>query len=192
MLRAGGGFVVPGSSLKGLLRSRSEFILRSVGLMLRACEKEPAEDCWICEVLGHGGGQDESSRSVGQRARIRIPDAAVTDAEETRRTHIAIDRFTGGALPGALYTMEALEAGTFDLVVESMAEIAPELDTQIRAVLRLALEDLNDRIIGMGGGTARGYGSVTVDFESASGLPALADARSELAGMVRSYEHAAG
>jgi CRISPR/Cas system CSM-associated protein Csm3 (group 7 of RAMP superfamily) len=192
MLRAGAGFIVPGSSLKGLLRSRAEFIMRSTGAMPHACEQEPAESCWICAVFGHGGGRDETSASVGQRARIRVPDAAVSGAQETCRTHIAIDRFTGGVLPGALYTMEALETGTFDLTVEPMTKIAPELDRQIRAVLRLVLEDLNDGIIGMGGGTARGYGSVTVDFGSASGLPSLADARSELAGMVRNHEHAAG
>jgi hypothetical protein len=34
--------------------------------------------------------------------------------------------------------------------------------------------------------------TVDVDFGSASGPPSLADARSELAGMVRNHEHAAG
>jgi CRISPR/Cas system CSM-associated protein Csm3 (group 7 of RAMP superfamily) len=60
------------------------------------------------------------------------------------------------------------------------------LAREIRAVLRLVLEDLNDGIIGMGGGTARGYGSVRADFAAASGLPGADEARSVLAEMVRS------
>jgi CRISPR/Cas system CSM-associated protein Csm3 (group 7 of RAMP superfamily) len=58
-------------------------------------------------------------------------------------------------------------------------------------VLRLVLDDLNDGIIGMGSGTARGYGSVKVHFEpSAVGLPSADEARQVLAGMARDGAHA--
>jgi hypothetical protein len=44
---------------------------------------------------------------------------------------------------------------------------------------------VNDGIIGMGGGTARGYGSVRVEFGASSGgLPSVEDARRKLAEMV--------
>lgn len=45
---------------------------------------------------------------------------------------------------------------------------------EIRAV-QLMLEDLNDGIIAISGGTARGYGSVRVDFTSADWLPDVAE-----------------
>jgi CRISPR/Cas system CSM-associated protein Csm3 (group 7 of RAMP superfamily) len=183
MLRVGGEFVVPGSGLKGVLRSRAEFILRSTGKMARPCDEQPGGNCWICMVFGHGGGQDVTSATVGERAKIRVADAIVAGAAKICRTHIAIDRFTGGVLDGALYTMEALEAGQFVVQVEPIAEISGDLLREIRAMLRLVLEDLNDGIIGMGSGTARGYGSVTVDFGAASGLPGLAEAQRELAEM---------
>jgi CRISPR/Cas system CSM-associated protein Csm3 (group 7 of RAMP superfamily) len=102
------------------------------------------------------------------------------------RTHIAIDRFTGGVLPGALYTMEALEAGTFTVEVEALAQLAAPKVGEIRAVLRLVLEDLQDGITGIGGGVARGYGSVSVNIADAEqdSLPTLAEARRELTRMV--------
>ena len=89
-----------------------------------------------------------------------------------------IDRFTCDALDGALNTMEVLEAGTFPLRVERLAgEPNPRREEEIGAVLRLVLEDLNDGIIGMDGRTARGYGSITVDFDGATGLPDAGEAR---------------
>jgi CRISPR/Cas system CSM-associated protein Csm3 (group 7 of RAMP superfamily) len=117
---------------------------------------------------------------------VRAADAVVTEPVAGERTHIAIDRFTGGVLDGALYTMEVLEAGTFSLVLERLPDaMDDELARQVQAVVRLVLEDLNDGIIGMGGGTARGYGSVRADFAAASGLPDLAGARRVLAEMVK-------
>lgn len=188
--RLGGKPVVPGSSVKGLLRSRAEFILRSVGVTPAPCggtpDEEPCGSCWTCRVFGYGGGRDEDETAVGERAAVRIADAVVAGAACAERTHIAIDRFTGGVLDGALYTTEVLEDGTFPLAVERMPPggFGEELAEQVPAVLRLVLEDLNDGIIGMGGGTARGYGSVKVDFDRAVGLPGADEARRVVADMV--------
>jgi CRISPR/Cas system CSM-associated protein Csm3 (group 7 of RAMP superfamily) len=186
MFRVAGLPVLPGTGLKGLFRSRAEYILRSVGATPAPCLDQRCGTCWTCEVFGSGGGQDDTSVSVGVRSAIRFADAAIGDPVEVRRTHIAIDRFTGGVRPTALYTMEALEAGTFTVEVESLARLAPSTVSQIRAVLRLVLEDLQDGITGIGGGVARGYGSVSVNLADAesAGLPSLAEARRELTQMV--------
>ena len=186
MFRVAGAPVLPGTGLKGLFRSRAEYILRSVGITPAPCLDQRCGACWTCEVFGFGGGQDVASESVGVRSAIRIADATIHDPVEVCRTHIAIDRFTGGVLPGALFTMEALEAGTFTVEVEPLARLAPDKVSEIRAVLRLVLEDLQDGITGIGGGVARGYGSVTVNLADAeaAGLPSLAEARRELTRMV--------
>lgn len=189
-LRAGGVPVVPGSGLKGLLRSRAEYILRSVGIF--ACEDQRCgqqDACWPCRVFGRGGGKDEDAAAVGARSLIRVPDALVRDWTGGRRTHIAIDRFTGGVLPGALYTMETLEAGWFDLRADLLEPVAEPLLTEIRAVLRLVLEDLGDGIIGVGGGVARGYGTVRLPGLDAAGLPPLPQARATLRRMTAADGH---
>jgi CRISPR/Cas system CSM-associated protein Csm3 (group 7 of RAMP superfamily) len=181
MLRIAGQFVMPGSGIKGIVRSRAEYILQSVGIA--ACDEQKCSQCWTCRVFGYGGGDDDASPAVGRRAQIRFANAPILDAgEPIFRKHVAIDRFTGGARDTALYTMEALEAGAFTVLVEPMGSVPADILAQIRAVLRLVFEDLNDGLIGMGGGTARGYGSVRADFSS-SGLPPLDEARKVLAGM---------
>jgi CRISPR/Cas system CSM-associated protein Csm3 (group 7 of RAMP superfamily) len=196
ILRAGGRPILPGTGMKGLLRSRAEFILRSVGVEPSPCLDQQCGPCWTCEVFGFGGRRDAASAAVGARAVIRIADVVIEDPVEICRTHIAIDRFTGGVLSGALYTREALEGGSFTLQVEQLTrEVAPDKRSEIRAVLRLVLEDLDDGIIGMGGSVARGYGSVRVDLigaEASGGLPSGPDARRELARMVRDREHVSG
>jgi len=188
MFRVGGRYVLPGTGLKGLLRSRIEYILRSVGAVPDACPDQRCGRCWTCEVFGHGGGQDPGARSVGARALVRVPDAVVEDPVPVTRQHVAIDRFTGGAQEGLLYTVQALESGTFDLVVEPLG---PDLDeprvAEIRALLRLALEDLDDGLTGIGAGVARGYGSVRVglaEAEERGDLPGLASARQTLRDLV--------
>jgi CRISPR/Cas system CSM-associated protein Csm3 (group 7 of RAMP superfamily) len=188
MLRVAGKPVMPGSGIKGVVRSRAEFIMRSVGVYACPDQRCGAGPCWTCQVFGHGGGQDDSSEAVGRRALIRFADAPLRDpGDPVYRTHVAIDRFTGGARDTALYTLEAIESGAFTLRVEQMRlDVEGELLAQIRAVLRLVLEDLNDGIIGIGAGTARGYGSVSVDLTSPrSGLPDVDEARRVLAGMAR-------
>jgi CRISPR/Cas system CSM-associated protein Csm3 (group 7 of RAMP superfamily) len=192
---------MPGTGLKGVVRSRAEFILRSVGSRPEPCPGQQCGKCWTCAVFGYGGGDDESSLTVGARALIRFADAPVLDPELTDkpvrdrylrvRTHVAIDRFTGGARETALYAMEVLEAGAIPLLVEPLAGLdllGDDAVREIRAVLRLVLDDLGDGIIGLGAGTARGYGSVTVDF-GGSGLPSSDAARRELARMVREGSH---
>lgn len=194
--RPGGPPVVPGTALKGVFRSRAEFILRSVIGEPAACLPGTCGKCWTCQVFGYGGGSDTDSTSVDGRAAIRFADAVVSAPVEATRAHIAIDRFTGGVLDGALYTAEGLEAGTFTIEADLLRWLTsdgPAAETrraEIAAVLRLVLEDLNDGIIGMGAATTRGYGSVRIAFEAAEGeLPELADARRTLTGMVRGDDY---
>ncbi len=131
---------------------------------------------------------DPGARSVGARALVRVPDAVVEDPVRVVRQHVAIDRFTGGAQEGLLYTVEALEFGAFDLVVEPLGTDLGDIGAaEIRALLRLALEDLDDGLTGIGAGVARGYGSVSVglaEAEQRGDLPDGASARQVLRDMV--------
>ncbi len=163
--RDGDRIVIPGSGLKGLLRSRCEFILRSVGVRPRPCLDQRCGQCWPCGVFGYGGGDDPAAHSVGFRGLVRVLEAVVTTPSEVdpvvRRTHVAVDRFTGGARDEQLFTVEALESGTFTLTIELLAGLTPVQEGQLRALLRLVLADLGDGLVGIGSAVTRGYGSVT-------------------------------
>ncbi len=182
-----GRTVISGAALKGVLRSRTEFILRSVGLFALTCQSTaddaaPCGGCWTCMVFGHGGGHDTGARSVGSRARLRVGDSVITDAHTRTRPHVAIDRFTGGATDKLLYAVDAVESGQFTLRIEVQPSL-PDPDL-FRALVRLVLADLDDGLLGLGRATTRGYGSVRIDpaaAESAGALPTLAAAKAALA-----------
>jgi CRISPR/Cas system CSM-associated protein Csm3 (group 7 of RAMP superfamily) len=182
IFRDGDRIVLPGSGLKGLLRSRCEFILRSINAKPDPCLDQRCRQCWPCRVFGHGGGDDPGEEAVGWRSRVRVLDAAVTDPVTVTRTHVAIDRFTGGAGDQHLFTVHAVESGTFHLVVE-VDELGEPESSQFRALLRLVLEDLADGLIGVGAGVARGYGTVTPDVTTAD-LPTVAQARVTLQNLI--------
>ena len=190
IFRDGDRYVLPGSGLKGLLRSRGEYLLRSVGMTPEICLDQRCGKCWTCQVFGHAGGQDVKAKAVGARAVIRVPDVVIGGKPElVQRQHVAIDRFTGGGQEGLLYTVDALEGGSFTVSMEPFdgEGLTADRMAQIRAVLRLVFEDLNDGIAGVGAGVARGYGSVTVglaDAERRGDLPNRSDAQQQVAQMV--------
>lgn len=182
-----GTVVITGGTWKGIFRSRVEYILGSVGADPKPCTDARCARCWPCLVFGHGGGTDVNSDSVGLRGRVRFLDSAVTDSHTRERTHVAIDRFTGGARDEWLYTIDGIEAGQLELVVEN-GELRGRRLEEFLALVRLVLADLDDGLIGVGAATARGYGSVRADTSAAEKrglLPDVATARRTLSAMVR-------
>lgn len=178
--------VIPGSTWKGLLRSRCEFILRSLGE--DACpppntqapnphktdeeqgaagaEKPQCQGtCRVCSAFGHTGGRGRlvflDSPLLAHGAPHPGPDA--TPAEVTRRNHVALDRITGGAAAGVLYTHEVVEQARAELrVLDEPPDpaTAPPPDQLLLDVLRLALYDLHTGALGIGHATTRGYGTL--------------------------------
>lgn len=165
--RHGTDFVVPGPTLKGVLRSRAEYICRVLGLA--ACEDQRCGNCRPCLLFGFAG------ELTAMRGRIAVEDATIQDARSSLRPHVAIDRFTGGARDQALYEHEVVAEGTFTLQVRWL--LPPSQDStdadgsnspvseaeQETRLLNAALEDLNEGYVGIGARTTAGYGSVRVE-----------------------------
>ncbi|MDV6011653.1 RAMP superfamily CRISPR-associated protein [Haloechinothrix sp. LS1_15] len=167
--------VVPGSSLKGVLRSRAEYICRVVGAPLcgdTAEENERGEPCRPCRIFGYTAGPD-----AARRAAIAVHDAPIMDAVVEVRNHVAIDRFTGGARDQLLYRTELVVAGRFRIRVEELQR----LDDTDRLLLHAVVADLHDGLIGIGARTTAGQGTVRV-ADSAWQRPDLASLASRLGG----------
>ncbi|MDQ3274279.1 MAG: RAMP superfamily CRISPR-associated protein [Actinomycetota bacterium] len=156
---------VPGSSLKGVLRSRVEYLCRVLGHP--ACEDADCGTCQPCLLFGwspRGGGDVR----MGARAAVAIPDAVIHGAGEPDvRTHVALDRVTGGARPALLYAQQVVVTGRFRLRVEPLRTIT-EAE---RALLRVCVADLDDGLVGIGAATTRGLG--TVRSATTPGLPRM-------------------
>lgn len=146
-------FVIPGSSLKGLLRSRVEYICRSAGAHAcptRSDEQTRCGKCRPCRLFGYTNAES------AQRSALAIHDARISDAQRQHRQHVAIDRFTGGAAQHLLYTDELVTAGRFTIPVEVLRPI----DSTDRNLLRAVIADLHDGLIGIGARTTSGQGTV--------------------------------
>lgn len=159
---------VPGSSLKGKVRSEAERIARKEGLpvctppdtaaMCGSLKSSTNDLCVCCKIFGTAGNK------VSVASKVRFRDAYPTEKIDKTlvRAGIAMDRATGSVARGALYNIEAIPAGAsfgFEVVAENLL---PEQ----KKLLKAALSSFADS--GLGGSTSRGMGKVDLKLESAT------------------------
>ncbi|MCX5400803.1 RAMP superfamily CRISPR-associated protein [Streptomyces sp. NBC_00102] len=159
--------VVPGSTWKGIVRSRVAFVLRSVGYedICSASDDGGPGSCGTCcvcvsfgwsERTGGAGDRTPATESVGGRGRLLFADSAVREGRIRIRNHVVIDRVFGGAREEGLFSEETVEDGLVTLHLRQDGDV-PE---PVRAALVMALDDLADGRVGIGSGTTRGQGTL--------------------------------
>ncbi|MFT3861387.1 RAMP superfamily CRISPR-associated protein [Micropruina sp.] len=153
------GFRVPGSSWKGLFRHRVEHILRVRGYGEEECTRI------VGDLFGTGRASG-ASKDEGERGILRFRDSDLVGSRTVERTHVAIDRVTGGALDrsgngdgagGALFAVEAIAPGA---TVKLQIDASDSPDELGVLLLEHVVRDIDDRLIGVGGLTSRGYGTL--------------------------------
>ena len=151
---------IPGSSLKGKVRSEAERIARKEGKTIcmppdtkRMCgTTAPGNLCICCRIFGTAG----ENISVASKVRFRDAYPNVRVSETLTRTGIAMDRGTGTVARGALYSIEGIPSGTkfgFEMVTENLAQDEWKL-------LKAAIGSFIDA--GLGGSVSRGMGKVNL------------------------------
>jgi CRISPR-associated RAMP protein (TIGR02581 family) len=166
--------IIPGSSLKGVMRSRFEKIVSLFGGKCcnivdrrQACREPKAERevnpnkknqssgervyqgvCIACKLFG----------STHLASRIRISDAyPVTAPVLGERTGVGINRITGAAQRGALYDFEVVEEGSFK------AEIfLKNYELYQLQLILYVLKDLHEGYVSLGAASTRGNGRVEI------------------------------
>jgi len=190
--RTGLAPLLPGSSVKGVLRSAAERVLRTV-----LDPPGPGPDA--VRALGdladavsvHGelfGTRDRrGALSVADTvAQVRplpaadwrdylIGERKPTDWLAGERTHVAIDRWTGGAADARLFTVqETVGVQWPPLVLElDSAWITPGRLPAAVVLLGLAVAQLLDGQVGLGHGTTRGLGEIVIDRVEVRGADRL-------------------
>jgi CRISPR-associated RAMP protein (TIGR02581 family) len=156
---------LPGSSLKGVLRSHAERIARTLKPEA-ACDpfadtscgrildkKKPGsveayrDSCLICKIFG----------STGFAGRLATADAYAIGKppEPAQRDGVGIDRFTGGAAHGAKFELEVITEGVFATTLHLR-----NFELWQLALVGFVLQDLADGLIRIGMGKSRGLGRV--------------------------------
>lgn len=173
---------IPGASLKGVIRSAAERVLRTVGV--RCCD--PMEHKTVChddaskaadrpeKDVAHPQARVHAMvcyacRTFGSQAissRVRFSDARPGEGQEKRanatevRNGVAIDRKTGGPARGKLYDLEVVTGGEFVTRIH-----LENVQLWQLALLGFVLQDMNDGFVRLGGGKSRGFGAVQVGLE---------------------------
>ncbi len=154
---------VPGSSWKGIFRHRITHVLRVCGA------GEDQISSMVARLFGSGRSTG-SSEGAGHRGVLRFRLSALPAYGRTvTRTHVAIDRITGGAMDrsgdpegdgargGALFSVQAIEPGVpVRLEIDGVDDLSAfELN-----LLRHVVRDVSEGLVGVGGMTSRGYGTL--------------------------------
>ncbi len=163
---------IPGSSLRGVLRSHAERLVRSVeesaacyvtqrgGVCLEKkglkaddlkegeAHKAYTESCYICRLFGN----------TGIASRVRVGDFYPEGELLTEVRHgVAIDRVTGGTVRGALFEMETVTDGKF-----SGSILVRNFTLGQLGLLAAALLDIGDGLVPLGHAKSRGLGRVSL------------------------------
>lgn len=194
--------LLPGTSIRGALRSHCSHIARSIVSDSEGCDelgipgdvhKQLATDPLLVRYLF---GTTEYRGAV----RVHDCEGRISEEESLKLTRNAIDRVTGSAAHGALYsellyphaTWDAIEIeidhaqlcrnicqdlGDYALSTVSASDQEceqPAIKSRLRAailLLTMAVTDLCEGILPLGGGTGGGLGFIEVSRVSFIGLP---------------------
>lgn len=135
-------YYIPGSSLKGILRSQC----------VRIADYKGMDDNLIEEIFGKEGDDGQQGSVFVSDAIIRIKNPPVI------YNRIAIDKFTGGAKKGGKFGEQPITGKTeFKLTVQQRK---PELDNLTVGILLFAIRDLLQGRSTIGGGFNIGLGRI--------------------------------
>ncbi len=162
--------IIPGSSLKGILRTETERLLRGLGVkvcdIFERSERGGCNKCAVCKLFG---GKDLASS-------IRIKDSTALQKKTLIRDGVAIDRHKRKAKDGGKFDFEVVPKGTSfpgKLVIENTGIVIenPEIErfeySKLGAVLSL-FDFFNSCSGGIGHATSRGFGEVEINVENFS------------------------
>lgn len=172
---------IPGSSLKGKLRSLSEkalekdlsIVSRNPDIAIHVCDKK---DCEICRLFG-SSKKVENNEQKHIPSRLIVRDMHLSNKEELENIETdlsytewkfenSIDRITSAANPRQIERVPAGAKFKFELVYD--AEDKNELLEDIKRI-EMALKLLQQDAIG--GHGSRGYGKVEIEKITYEGYP---------------------
>jgi len=146
-LRSAGKPVLPGTSLAGAMRSQA---LKIANLFNR---EALVDDLFGPRISKDGNAKVDNGKDSPKASKLRISEGTISEAEVRRQIRIAIDRFTGGVVNGALFDEEVQSGGC----VEVKIELRNPEEAEVGLVL-LLLKDLLSGQIPVGGSVSVGRG----------------------------------
>lgn len=153
--------LIPASSIKGALSHRTAFHYNKI-------EKQ-----FIDENKGTKGKSNEAVKVLfgyevegkdGQRGKVILNDFYFTKAQVNSDkifNHVAIDRFTGGALDGALFSEKVSYFKEKETSFEFTVYLDYDKEDKIKEAFEETLKDVCKGLLPLGGMTTKGHGIFT-------------------------------
>lgn len=148
-LASGGTPVISGASLTGVVRAQA---LR-IAQLVRGVGRSQAENDWITPLFGPRYESTKSAALTMTASRLRISERPIANGHAQRVTRVAIDRFTQGTVPTALFEEQPHVGGAVSLRFEIRDAREGEL-----GLLLLVLKDLLTGQLPVGGASSVGRG----------------------------------
>ena len=149
--------LIPASSVKGALAHRVAFHYNKKHERWAedVSTKEQLEDLTANNpaVVALFGSADNNNK---QRGNVLFEDIIEDRLTEKIFNHVQIDRFTGGAIDGALFQEKATYGK--GACFTTRLTLLKDVDDDVQEALELALEDICKGMLPLGGGTTKGYG----------------------------------
>ena len=169
-IQSGGNPVLPGSSLKGAIRSRAERIIKT--LFGAGTDKEDKADTFLNDLFGNvdcdkqkkeaGKGRVCAGKSEPKEAlkgRIRIDEVTLPPFTTELQTRIKIDRFTGGTIESALLeTLPLFSDGDANKQIRNVRITIRDYKDAEAGLMLLVLKDLWTGDLAIGGEKSVGRG----------------------------------
>lgn len=108
----------------------------------------------VRELFGYA---KDTGKREGSRGRIILSDIYLDNVKDKVLNHVKIDRFTGGAIDGALFQERVITTEDpieFDIYVEQEALADPN----VKKAFEETLKDLEEGRLQLGGNTTKGHG----------------------------------
>ena len=159
--------LIPATSVKGALAHRVAFYWNKKHDYYAGDERAKVgkDNPAVQALFGSEGEKDEKDNNKMKnqlRGNLLFSDVIEDKKFEDKiLNHVAIDRFTGGAIDGALFSEKTTYGKGYEFTLTILAKEDAMKDDKVRESLEAAMEDLCKGLLPLGGGVNRGNGVFT-------------------------------
>jgi len=144
--------LIPASSIKGALSHRVAYHYNKAQLEAGEDHTKTGEENAAVNALFGEAKED----GKGRKGRLLMSDCYLQRSGEKVFDHVAIDRFTGGAIESALFnekSVAGVETFSIDILLDTKG-----LDESSQKAFEMALKDITSGMLPLGGATTKGHG----------------------------------
>ena len=146
MLKSGTDYVIPGTSVKGVIRKQAEYICRHAG-------------CYSQDFLNNLMGYTDKTGKKSRKSRLHTQEVYLKQGVKAcAQTHVRIDRFTGGHMDSGLFTDQPIWQEKPNTKVMTMSMSVEDCSQAEAGLMLLLLKDIWTGQVAFGGDKAAGSG----------------------------------